>query len=172
MSVLSNARLGFLSVFFAMMLVLSKQTLAEQPDDGLIRLQSPHTAEETAKRFEQAVRDKGLKVFPRFDHGAAATEYAQTLPSNIVIVFGNPRYGSPLMAQHPAAGIDFPPKAIVYEDAEGQVWLAYNSAEYFYHTIFKRHGLPYTKKEVIGFAKALDSLATYAISNTNESDSQ
>ena len=102
-------------------------------------------------------------MFPRIDHGQAAAEYQQELQNIIVVSFGNPRYGSPLMQKNPAAGIDFPPRVVVYEDAEGQVWLAYNSADHLYDYAFKRHGLAFEEKERQGFAKALENFAGYAV---------
>jgi uncharacterized protein (DUF302 family) len=136
---------------------------AAHADDGLLRKASPHSVEKTADLFEAAVRSKGLKVFPRFDHAAAAREFGLTMRPAVVVVFGNPRYGTPLMETHPAAGIDFPPKAIVYEDAEGRVWIAYNSSEYFYDALFRRHGLPYGAEEKERFAGALEALTDAAV---------
>ncbi len=132
-------------------------------DNGIIKKQSPHSVEVTAERYEQAARDKGIRVFPRFDHGEAAREYEQDLPPTVVIAVGNPKYGTKFMRTNPVAGIDFPPKAVVYEDAEGQVWLAYNSAEYLYGTIFERHGLEYPADDVTFYSKVLEDLSNAAV---------
>jgi uncharacterized protein (DUF302 family) len=102
-------------------------------------------------------------VFPRFDHAAAAKEYGLELPPLVVISFGNPKYGTKFMAQEPLAGIDFPPKAAVYEDADGRVWLAYNSSPYLYEVVFKRHGLDYPEGDVAFYAKLLEELTAKAV---------
>lgn len=104
-----------------------------------------------------------MKVFPRFDHAAAAEEYDLTLAPLVVISFGNPKYGTKFMALSPLAGIDFPPKALVYEDEEGKVWLAYNSSEYLYEVIFKRHGLEYSEEEIAFYAEVLEEISDEAV---------
>jgi uncharacterized protein (DUF302 family) len=101
--------------------LLSNFAVAE--DNGILRKASPHSVETTRQRFEEAVQEKGMKVFPPFDHAAAAREYDKIMKPTVVISFGNPAYGTPIMAKNPESGIDFPPKAIIYEDQKGQVWL-------------------------------------------------
>lgn len=132
-------------------------------DQGLLRKASPYPVEETVDRFEAAVRAKGLRVFPRVDHAAAARAYGLEMPPTIVIGFGNPKYGTPFMRENPEAGIDFPPRAIVYEDADGKVWLAYNTAEYLYEHQFARHGLDYPPGDIDFFRKALEGLTDQAV---------
>ena len=137
-----------------------------EDDLYLIRARSKFSAEETADRFESEVLKKGLKVFPRFDHQQAAEEYDRELNDNVVLMFGNPRYGTPFMVeQNPQAGIDFPPKAQVYEE-DGEVWLAVNSSEYLYDVIFERHGLQFNEGDVAFFNNVLNDL----IVNTLEVD--
>lgn len=132
-------------------------------DDGLLRKESPHSVETTVKRFEAAVQAKGLRVFPRVDHAAAAADYGLKMPPTIVVAFGNPKYGTPFMHKNPEAGIDFPPRAIVYEDSDGKVWLAYNSAAYLYEHLFRRHGLDYPLGDIELFRKALEGLTDQAV---------
>ncbi|MEO0446212.1 MAG: DUF302 domain-containing protein, partial [Verrucomicrobiota bacterium] len=99
----------------------------------------------------------------RFDHAAAAEEYGLTLPPLVVVSFGNPMYGTTFMARAPLAGIDFPPKALVYQEDSGKVWLAYNSSTYLYEVIFRRHGLDYSEDEVEFYAKLLEELTDQAV---------
>lgn len=139
---------------------------AAAASEGMIAKKSPRSVDATAQRLEDAAKAKGLAVFPRIDHAQAARDVGLELPPTVVVSFGNPKYGTPLMVGKPRAGIDFPPRAIVYEDAAGQVWLAYNSAEYFYGTIFERHGLSYTDSEVAGLTKLLDGLSDAAVKPT------
>ncbi len=147
----------------ALGLALAWAAPASATEKGMIRLQSPHSVEETAQRFEDAVRAKGLKVFPRIDHGAAAAEYGEEMPPTLVLGFGNPKYGTPFMREQPEAGIDFPPRAIVYERADGTVWLAYNTSEYLYRELFERHGLSYPEGDIAFFAGAVEELAAAAV---------
>ncbi len=152
------------AVFLAA-LVTFALPLAAAADDGtgLVAKRSPHSVEVTAERFERAAADRGMKIFPRYDHAEAAREYGQELRPTVVIAFGNPAYGTPFMARNQAAGIDFPPKAVVYEDADGQVWIAYNSAEYLFGPIYERHGLEAPEGDAAFYADLLDSLSDRAV---------
>ncbi len=132
-------------------------------DDGILKKQSKYSVQVTAERFEAAVRAKGIKVFPRFDHAAAAREYGLKLPPTVVVSFGNPKYGTKFMSREPLSGIDFPPKALVFQDDSGKVWLAYNSSTYLYEVIFKRHGLDYPAGDVAFYAKLLEELTDQAV---------
>ena len=80
-------------------------------------------------------------VFTELDHAAAASKYGLDLRPRTVIVFGNPKAGTPRMRKFPTLAIDVPLKALVWQDDQGVVWLTYNSAEYLGGTIYPRHGL-------------------------------
>lgn len=151
--------------FFIVITCMTPFAYANEPD--LIRKASPHSVALTVQRFETAIKAKGMKVFPRFDHAAAAREYGMKMRPTVVVSFGNPKFGTPFMTRHPASGIDFPPKAIVYQDANGRVWLAYNSSSYLYETIFKRHGLAYQEKDVEFYRNVLDELVESAVAPEN-----
>lgn len=148
-------------LLFLFLSIVVSSTAAEE--NGLLRKASPYSVEQTLQRFEEAIRAKGMKVFPRFDHAAAAREYDKTMNPAVVVSFGNPAYGTPIMAQKPESGIDFPPKAIVYEDQDGQVWIAYNSANYLYETIFQRHGLEYKESDIDFYEQVLEELTDQAV---------
>lgn len=147
-----------LGVFFALLLIVPAFA-----DNGILTKSSPHSVEETAKRFEQAAKEKGMKVFPRIDHAAAAKSKGKEMPPAIVVSVGNPKYGTPFMVKNPVAAIDFPPKAVVYEDSDGKVWISYNTADYLYGTIFKRHGLEYPEGDVAFYTKVLEELTDFAV---------
>lgn len=127
-----------------------------QAADGLVVLKSPHRAVDTMNRFEGIVKQRGLKVFARIDHAAGAKKIGKTLRPTEVIIFGNPQGGTPLMECAQSAGIDLPLKALVWEDAAGQVWLGYNDPAY----LGQRHGvaqcavLPNLAKALAGIAEA------------------
>ena len=101
--------------------------LAAEPP-GLITVPSNNSVADTIDRFEQAVKASGWMVFTRLDHAAAAERYQQTLRPRTVIVYGNPALGTANMVKVPTLAIDIPPKALVWQDDEGKVWLSYNSA--------------------------------------------
>jgi len=152
---------------FVAVLVTMASTVMAQASDGLITKQSPHSVAVTVERFERAASERGMKIFPRYDHSAAALEYDRELPPTVVVAFGNPAYGTPFIAQSPTAGIDFPPKAVVYEDAEGQVWIAYNSADYLFGPIYERHGLEAPDGDAAFYGDLLDELSDQAVAADN-----
>lgn len=94
--------------------------------DGLITIPSNHSVADTIARLETAATAAGLHVFARVDHAAGAAQVGMQLRDTLLLMFGNPRGGTPLMTANQAAGIDLPLKALAFEDADGQVWLAYN----------------------------------------------
>jgi len=84
------------------------------------------------------------------------------MPRSTVIVFGNPRAGTPVFIKTPTVAIDLPLKAMVWEDANGKVFLSYNSAEYLFGTIYVRHGALYEKEAVVKIEGALRAIADEA----------
>ena len=144
--------------------IVTISTTAIAADAGLITKPSKYSVNETIGRFEFAVKARanaGFKVFTRIDHAAAAKEAGIEMRPSTVIVFGNPKLGTPVMIKTPVLGIDVPPKALVWEDDQGQVWLTYNSAEYLYKTIYPRHGLS-GSWPIEAVAKALDEMSDQA----------
>ena len=94
--------------------------------DGLITIRSSHGLVETMDRLVAEVRAKGLTVFARIDHAAGAKEVGLALRPTELVIFGNAKGGTPLMQALQTTGIDLPLKALVFEDANGKVWLSYN----------------------------------------------
>lgn len=137
---------------------------AHAADDGLITKPSKYSVQETVTRFEAAIKQKeaaGFMVFTEIDHAAAAKKFGLDMRPRTVIVFGNPKLGTPAMVKTPLLAIDVPPKALVWEDDQGKVWLSYNSSDYLYKTIYPRHGAaapPATEP----FAKLLDEISDHA----------
>ena len=126
--------------------------------DGLIALKSPHSAKDTMTRLEDTVKQRGLNVFARVDHTAGAAKIGKTLRPTEVLIFGNPQGGTPLMECEQSMGIDLPLKALVWEDAAGQVWLCYNDPAY----LGQRHGAP-TCPALENVRTALAGLAQAAV---------
>lgn len=104
--------------------------------DGLVALESPHEPGETMDRFESIVEEQGLNVFARIDHAEGAARVGLELRPTELLIFGNPRGGTPFMQCAQSVGIDLPLKALVWEDADGQTWLGYNDPAW----IAERHG--------------------------------
>ena len=98
--------------------------------DGLVRVASAMGPRETMDRLAMAIQDKGLTVFARIDHAANAAAVGLSLRPTEVVLFGNPKGGTLLMQDQQPAGIDLPLKALVWQDAEGKVWLSYNAPEW------------------------------------------
>lgn len=141
---------------FAVALALVSTTVFAA--DGLIALKSPYPAKETMNRFEDTAKQRGLTIFARIDHAAGAAKVGKALRPTEVLVFGNPMGGTPLMECAQSAGIDLPLKALVWEDAQGQVWLGYNDPAY----LAKRHEAA-NCPAVAGLTKALAGLAEATI---------
>jgi uncharacterized protein (DUF302 family) len=136
-------------------------------ETGLITMPSKYSVVETIQRFEAAIRaksDQGWMVFTELDHAAAAAKNGLTLPARTVIVFGNPRGGTPNMQKAPTLAIDLPPKALVWQDDQGKVWLTFNSGEYLQDYINPRHGLPPNSAA----AKAFDEFVKHAAEEATE----
>jgi len=142
---------------------LGSASLATFAAEGLVTSPSAHSVDATMDRFEAAVKKRGFMVFARLDHAAGAESVGLKMPRSTVIVFGNPRAGTPVFLKAPTAAIDLPLKALVWEDANGKVFLSYNSAEYLFGTIYVRHGAPHdraTAAKIEGAFKAIANEAT------------
>ncbi len=105
--------------------------------NGVISVKSAHDVATTADRLEQALLAKGMKVFTRIDHAVGAASVGETLRPTQLVLFGNPKVGTPLMKCAPGVAIDLPQKALIWEDAAGAVWLSYNDPAY----LVERHDL-------------------------------
>ena len=107
--------------------------------EGVIDLASPYPVAETADKLQSFLAAKGMKIFARIDQATEAASVGMTLRPTILLLFGNPRAGTPLMDQFPSLAIDLPLKALVWESA-GKVYLSFPSPEY----LQQRHHLPMT----------------------------
>jgi len=107
-------------------------------DSGLVSVRSAHSVAQTLDRLEQAAREAGVVIAARIDHGATAAKAGQTLRPTALLLFANPKLGTPLMQARQTIGIDLPLKALAWEDERGQVWLTYNAPAY----LAGRHNLP------------------------------
>jgi uncharacterized protein (DUF302 family) len=106
-------------------------------DDGVTRRESRYSVPQTLDRLESILKERGITVFARIDHAGEAKKIGLELPPTQLLIFGNPRAGTPLMAAHPTMAIDLPMKALAWQDAAGKVWIGFNSVDY----MRKRYGL-------------------------------
>lgn len=120
-----------------MALGLALMTTTAFAAQGLVRLASPHSVEQTTERFVDQARQRGLTIFKRVDHAAGAASVGKDLRPTRVVIFGNPKAGTPLMQCAQSMGIDLPMKALVWEAADGQVWVGYNDLDH----LAARHGI-------------------------------
>lgn len=97
---------------------------------GVVSNPSVHSVEETVNRLEAVLREKNIHIFVRIDQRAEAEKAGLHMPAMELLIFGNPKGGTPLMIAEPTVGIDLPLKAMAWEDREGKVWLSYNAPEY------------------------------------------
>jgi uncharacterized protein (DUF302 family) len=98
--------------------------------DGLVNIKSQHDVKTTADRLENALKTKGMTVFTRINHAEAARKIGKALRPTELVIFGNPKVGTPLMQCGQSVAIDLPQKALIWEDEAGQVWLSYNDPKY------------------------------------------
>ena len=126
--------------------------------DGMVRLESAHDVATTADRLESALNAKGMTVFVRVDHAAGATKAGMQLNPTQLVVFGNPKIGTPLMLCTRATGIDLPQKALIWEDDQGKVWLGYNDPQY----LVNRHSISGCDSVIAKMTKALGNFARAA----------
>jgi uncharacterized protein (DUF302 family) len=111
--------------------------LEDGMDNGIVTVASHFSVKETIDRLVATIGPLGLKVFARIDHAAGAAQAGFQLHPTELLIFGNPKGGTPLMLDQQIAGIDLPVKALAWEDAERRVWLSYNDPAW----IAARHGL-------------------------------
>jgi len=104
---------------------------------GLVRIESQHSTPITVQRLEALLNNAGVRIFTRIDFSADAKAAGMEMHPEILLLFGNPKAGTPLMIEQPSVGIDLPLKALLWEDADGRSWLAYNDPSY----IVRRHGV-------------------------------
>jgi uncharacterized protein (DUF302 family) len=125
--------------------------------DGLVVSASAHGPTETMQKLIAAVAEKGLSVLAHVDHAGAAAKMGMELRPTDLLVFGNPKGGTPLMQLNQTMGIDLPLKALVWQDQEGKTWLGYNDPGW----LAARHGVE-SGKVVAAMREMLAALAAKA----------
>jgi uncharacterized protein (DUF302 family) len=105
---------------------------------GVIDVSSRYSVPETLARLQSILKEKNIAVFALIDHSGEAEKAGLTMRPTQLLIFGNPKSGTPLMVAAPILAIDLPLKALAWQDEQGKVWLSYNSPEY----LRERHGFP------------------------------
>lgn len=129
--------------FIFIVLLLSAATALAT--EGVISVKSAHGVNATADRLVSILKNRGMTVFARIDHARGAQKVGISLRPTVLVIFGNPKVGSLLMACASTTALDFPQKALVWQDKSGQVWLSYNDPAY----IARRHGIGECAKDAL-----------------------
>ena len=143
------------ALLFAVSILLASEALAVQKEEGIVRIPSHHSVDETVDKLKTILQSKGVTLFALIDHSGEAEKVGMKMPPTKLLIFGNPKGGTPLMLAAPSIAIDLPLKILVAEDSQGQVWISYNSAEY----LKERHGLPQDLLQNIAVVQTLAAAA-------------
>ena len=114
--------------------------------NGIIDMDCRQSVSETVERLESLLKAKSIKVFARIDQAAEARAVGLAMRPMVLLIFGDPKAGTPLMNRYPSVAMDLPLKALVWESGDGKVWLSYNAPEY----LQRRHGLEMPPFEALG----------------------
>jgi len=129
-----------------------------QATESVISVESHHNAKETADKFVSVLEQKGLTLFTRIDHQKNAAGVDLKIRETEVIIFGNPKVGTPLIQCNQLAAIDLPQKVLVWTDSDNKVWLTYNNPEY----LKERHDLKGCDETVMKISQVLGGLTKVA----------
>ena len=122
--------------------------------DGMIHQTAPGSVEETVEAFTDVLREKGATLFAAVDHAAGAASVDMELPSATLVLFGNPRIGTPLMQAAPTMGADLPMRVLFYEGEDGKTYIAYHDMD----AIAEKHGIPADHPALVKAKGALRNL--------------
>jgi len=110
--------------------------MPELPDKGMLHRSSPYCVDETLERLGAVLQSLGIPVLARIDHSGGAAALGLEMKPTKLLIFGNAKAGTPLMLSAPTVALDLPLKVLVWEDADGKVWVSYNTPQY----LQERHG--------------------------------
>lgn len=124
--------------------------MAIQPE-GIVNLPTHSSVDKTIARLQALLQEKDVQVFALIDHSGEAKRAGIEMRPTKLLIFGNPKAGTPLMLAAPSIAIDLPLKLLVWEDADGQAWISYNTPTYLQH----RHSLPENLVAALGAVEIL-----------------
>ena len=122
-------------------------------NNGIVNQPSKHSVDDTLGKLQHSLEAKGIAVFALVDHSGEAANVGMKMRPTKLLIFGNPKGGTPLMLAAPSIAIDLPLKILIWQDEEEKVWVSYNTPEY----LAERHGLPSNLAQNIGFVETLAS---------------
>ncbi len=120
-------------------------------NNGIVSKSSKHSVDETLAKLQAILKAKEVPVFALIDHSGEAKKVGMEMHPTKLLIFGNPKGGTPLMLAAPTIAIDLPLKILIWEDDMGKIWVSYNSPEY----LAQRHGLPQNLAQNIAFVETL-----------------
>ena len=123
--------------------------------EGFVSKQGTYSVDQTVDALKEMLRSRGVTLFALIDHSGEAAKVGMNMRPTKLLIFGNPKGGTPLMLAAPSVAIDLPLKILVWEDIDGKAWIAYNSPEY----LQQRHGL---SADLLPNIAILESLASKA----------
>lgn len=129
--------------------------MATSSENGVVRILGHHPVDETVAKLQGILQAKGVKLFAVVDHSGEAASAGLKMPNTKLLIFGNPKAGTPLMLASPSVALDLPLKILVAEDDAGKTWISYNSPDY----LQSRHGLP---AELLPNIAVIEALAAKA----------
>ena len=129
--------------------------MTSNSDRGIIDTPSNHSVDETVEKLKGILQAKGITLFALVDHSGEVEKVGMKMPPTKLLIFGNPKAGTPVMLTAPSSAIDLPLKILIWEDAGRKVWVTYNSPVY----LQERHSLPAELLQNIG---VVETLATKA----------
>jgi len=124
-------------------------------NEGVVNKPSNHSVEQTVDRLKNILEARGVTLFALIDHGGEAEKVGMKMLPTKLLIFGNPKSGTPLMLASPSIALDLPLKILVWQDNQGAVWLSYNSPEY----LMERYGL---SEDLLPNIAVVEALATKA----------
>jgi uncharacterized protein (DUF302 family) len=125
--------------------------MAAGTDNGIVNLRSKHSVDETVHNLKTILEARAVTLFALVDHSGEAAKAGLKMRPAILLIFGSPKAGTPLMVAAPSCAIDLPLKLLVWEDDQHEVWISYNSVKY----LQTRHGLPEALLVNIAFVETL-----------------
>jgi uncharacterized protein (DUF302 family)/uncharacterized membrane protein YidH (DUF202 family) len=153
-TVRGSASVEFESIKENTMASATSKTISET-NKGIIDRPSNHSVDQTVEKLKNILQSKGVTLFALVDHSGEAEKVGMKMRPTKLLIFGSPKAGTPLMLAAPSIAIDLPLKILVWEDAQGKVWVSYNSPEY----LKERHGLP---PELLANITVVETLAAKA----------
>src|ERR1700726_2491119 len=129
--------------------------MAAAATNGIVSKPSNHSVDQTVEKLKNILQSKSVALFALIDHSGEAEKVGLKMRPTKLMIFGNPKAGTPLMLASPSSAIDLPLKILIWEDNQGKVWLSYSSPEY----LKERHGLPQELMQNIAIVEMLAAQA-------------